>query len=503
MSLTQTDMKNLSRSLTAGPQAGRETDPAFYRALSVLPNPDVVLRKAGKSESVFDAIQADAHVIGELRAVRAGMLRFEHRVVPAGDSPQEQLAAELCRQWLAKKPAPGMTWPDVIWNMGTAIFRGFRVHEIEWEYDGKYLMPKQIVDRPNRRFAFDHDNNLRVRTRQKPTHGDLADNYRFLVTRHMPSHENPYGQALFSSCFWPYIFKHGGFKFFVKLCERFGLPFPIGKYPAGTPEHEQNKLAEALETLVEAGYAVFQEGGSVELLESSSLTGSPVQQLLIHESNREMSKALTSQSLATEQNNTGARAASETARTRETSVHESDREVIAFTFDEAFRWITELNVGQDVKPPTFEFYEEQEARKERAEVYEIASRISDSVSRKAMHKELNIPMAEDSLDKLPQGGTRPMMPFSAPEPCECCGQHSFADAGQPLLDEADDIIEKDFIAPIARMLSQFENDGKSLNEFRDALANLYSGMDTNRLAEITTQALTYQWLQGGDDAQSD
>lgn len=502
MSMTQTDMKKLSRSLTAGPQAGRESDPAFYRALSILPNPDSVLRKAGKSEAVFDAIQADPHVIGELRSVRAGMLRFENRVVPGGESPKAVIATELCRQWLLKPPAPGMTWPDVIWNMATAIYRGFRVHEIEWEYNGRYLVPKQIVDRPNRRFAFDADNRLRVRTRQKPTHGDLAEDYRFLITRHMPSHENPYGQALFSSCFWSYVFKHGGFRFFVKLCERFGLPFPIGTYPAGTPEHEQDNLAEALELLVEAGYAVFQEGGNVELLESKGMTGSPVQQLLIHECNREMSKALTSQSLATEQNSTGARAASETARDRETSVHESDREVVAFTFDEAFRWITEINLGKDVEPPTFEFYEEQEARKDRAEVYEIANRISDRVSRKAMHKELNIPMAEDKDDILPQAGIR-SMPFSAPEPCQCCGQHTFAEAEQNLLDRADDLIEQDLIAPAAQMLAEFERQGRSLAEFRDALARLYSNMDTQRLAELTSDALTYQWLQGGDDAQSD
>jgi len=499
MSMTPSDMRRMSRSLLQGAQAGRDSDPAFYHSLAVLPNPDVVLRKARKSEAVFDAIQADAHVIGELRAVRAGLLRYEHRVVPAGDSPQEQRAADLCRKWMSQRPAPGMTWPDVIWNMGTAVFRGFRVHELEWARYGNELMPAAIVDRPNRRFAFGHDNTLRVRTREHPALGVEAEEFRFLVTRHMPSFENPYGQALFSSCFWPYTFKHGGFKWFVKLCERFGLPFPLGKYPAGTPDHEQAQLAQALEDLVEAGYAVIQDGGAISMLETSSQGSTPVQQLLIHECNREMSKALTSQTLATEINETGARAASETAREREGSVHESDREVIAYTLDEAFRWITWLNVGVDVAPPTFEFFEEQAARKERAEVYEIAIKHSDRVSRRAMHKELNIPMAEDDEDAIPQTAPAAAQ-FSAPSCSHCGGHHEFSQAGDDLLDAADRAIERDYINPVAEMLTQFERDGRSLREFQTELEKLFPRLDAGGLAKLTADALAHEYLKGGDGA---
>ena len=283
------------------------------------------------------------------------------------------------------------------------------------------------------------------------------------------------------------------------------MPLPIGTYPPGTPEHEQNSLAEAMEELVEAGYAVFQEGGNIELLEiKGNQASSPVQQLLIHECNREMSKALTSQSLATEQNSTGARAASETARDRETSVHESDREVIAYTFDEAFRWITKINLGEDVAAPTFEFFEEQEARKERAEVYEIAIRNSDRVSRTAMHKELNIPMAESDDDAIPQGGNNQQWPsFSRYSTCPDCGQHHYAEANGPLLDEVDAVIESDYVAPVAKMLVEFERQGKGLRDFQKALGDLYPRMDDTTLANLTAEALAQAWLTGGENASDD
>lgn len=505
MSITPSDIRQMSKSLITGPQAGRDSDPNFFRALTILPNPDIILRKAGKSEVVFDAIQADAHVIGELRSVRAGLLRYEHRVVPGADDAKSVLATELCERWMAQRPAPGMTWPDVIWNMASAIFRGISVHELIWERSGNVIMPSSIVDRPNKRFVFDHDNALRVRTREHPIIGVPADDFRFLITRHMPSHKNPYGVALFSSCFWPYTFKHGGFKWFVKLCERFGLPLPIGTYPPGTPEHEQNSLAEAMEELIEAGYAVFQEGGHIELIEIKGSQGSnPVQQLLIHECNREMSKALTSQSLATEQNSTGARAASETARERETSVNESDREVIAFTFDEAFRWITKINLGEDVTAPTFEFYEEQEARKDRAEVYEIAIRNSDRVSRTAMHKELNIPMAESDEDAIPQSGNLHQWPaFSQQSPCPDCGQHHYTESNELLLDKVDKVIESDYLIPISEMLAEFERQGKGLRDFQQALEELYPRMDDTTLTSLTAEALALTWLSGGENATDD
>lgn len=501
MSFSKSDMRQISKSLTAGMQAGRDSDPAFYQALNVLPNPDVILRKAGKSESVFDAIQSDAHVIGELRAVRAGLLKYESRMVAGEDTSKGKQAVELCKQWLARRPAPGMTWPDVIWNMGTATFRGFRVHELVWERNGKLILPTSIVDRPNRRFRFDRDNQLRILTREQPANGIQADDFRFLVSRHMPSNENPYGQALFSSCFWPYTFKHGGFRFFVKLCERFGLPFPIGKYPAGTPEEEQNALAEALEEMIEAGYAIFQEGGSVTLLESnSSGNGSPVQQLLIHECNREMSKALTSQTLATEQNKTGARAAAETAHKRESGVHKCDRDIIAFTFDEAFRWITQINLGDNVEPPTFEFYEEKKGSKERAEVYQIAASISPKVSLAGMHKELNIPMADTDQDAIPQ--TKSKTEFAqASDACQHCGGFHFNQADDGVLEQADHHIEQNVLNPIAQMLAEFEDQGKSLKEFQRALVGVYPNLDDAALSKMTADALTLEWLKGSDDAE--
>ena len=202
--------------------ASRTTDPNFYAALEFLPNPDTVLRKLGVSQTVFDAIVSDAHVIGELRSIRAGLLRFEYRVQPGGDTPADARAAELCEQLLAQRPAPGLGWPDTLWMMFDAVFRGYAVHEVVWQRQDRVLMPERVVDRPQRRFVFSPSNDLRLLTRDSPMHGVELGAFKWLLSRHMASFTNPYGVALLSSCFWPYTFKHSGVKYFAKFCERYG-----------------------------------------------------------------------------------------------------------------------------------------------------------------------------------------------------------------------------------------------------------------------------------------
>ena len=501
------DIRRLSRGITSAAVAGRNTDPRFYHALNVLPNPDPVLRKAGQSDSVFDAIQADAHVMGELRAVRAGLLGFEYRVVAGGEDPRAQRAFELCRTYLTNhRPAPNMTWPDVIWNMGLYIFRGLSAHEVIWERQGDLVMPAELLDRPGRRFVFGDDNELRVLTRENSIRGVEPDPQRILLTRHMHSADNPYGWAVFSSCFWPYTFKHAGFKWFVKFCERLGIPWVIGRYPKGTPEPDQQALSDALGEMIEAAYAAVPEGNSIELIEARATGGSKLaQHQLINECNREMSKALTSQTLATEIQDTGARAASETARDREQTGHACDREQIAFTFDELFRWITWVNFGVDVAPPRFEFYEEHEARKERAETYEIASRLSPNISEAKMFEELNLVRAASPEDRL-QGA-----PGRSSEFAGRCPVHGseFAEGNDP--DEstaraaaaADRAIEADFINPVAARLAKYEAEGRSLTDFLDDLPSLFSEMDDEQLAFLTREAMTAELLGGMEQVQGD
>ena len=476
--------------------ATRSTDPDFYGALSYLPNPDPILRKMNKGQEVFDAIIADSHVIGELRSIRSGLILFEHRVQAGGEDAADLRAAELCEMVMARKPAEGMQWTDLFWNMQQSVFRGYQAHEVVWGRVEGWTLPIKIVDRPQRRFVFSTENELRLKTKLHPVVGEELAPYKWLTTRHMPSYTNPYGVALLSSCFWPYMFKHNGFRFFVKFCEKYGIPWAVGKYPMGTSKEQQNELANALANMVEDAVAAIPDDGSVELIEASS-SGTLVHEQLIKVCNSEMSKALTSQTLATEIQGEGSRAASETHRDREQSVNGSDRIIVCNSMNELFAWMTEINIP-GAKPPTFEFYEEAEARKDWVEVLKDARDFVD-VPKQFAHERLQIPMAAEGEEVLPRSSApTPASEFTA---CPNCGTHDF-EAEQEVdaltdqaATEADNIII-DMAAPIRELLER----SKTLQDFQVGLTDLYPKIDDNRLGELTKQAMTVGFMNGMDEA---
>jgi len=463
--------------------ATRATDPKFYAALEVLPNPDTVLRRLGQSQDVYDDIVGDAHVISELRSVRSALLGYEWRLQAGGEAPADLRALELCEALMARRPAPGVTWSDIVWTMGASVFRGYSVHEVVWQREDRVLMPVQIIDRPQRRFVFGVERNeLRLLTRQEMMRGVELGDLKWLVSRHMASHDNPYGVAVFSACFWPYTFKHSGFKFFVRFAEKYGIPWAIGKYPPGTPEGDQQALADQLAQMVEDGIAAIPGDGSVELLETKH-SGELVHERLINVCNREMSKALTSQTLATELTEVGARAASETHREREIAVNASDRAIIEDTFNQLFGWVTELNVA-GAQPPRFEFYEEAEARSDWAEVIDAARRYVQIPVAWA-HERLQIPEPEPGEDVLPgfgEPGASPMF------------EHQFARVALPADAELDEIIEaltsetlqgqmEAALAPVLELARD------APDELLGRLAERYPDMDDSALQELLARVI--------------
>ncbi|WP_309679452.1 DUF935 family protein [Polaromonas sp.] len=499
------------------PVATPATDPEnFFSALSSLPNPDPILRQMGKADAVYRSIMLDAHVMGEIRSIRGSFRSHDYRLeVGSEDDAKAQAALELCQRWMESGPPNAVAdWMEVMWQMCSCILTGYKAHELVWNYNAdSKLLPSEVADRPGRRIRFDASANPLLVSKGNFS-GAPVEPYQFVISRHMATTDNPYGMALLSSCFWPWTFKTGGWRYFVKYCERHGLPWPVGRYPQGTGEKEQDELADALASMVESGYLVVQEGTGIELLVPQGGSGTAPQQALISLANREMSKALTSQAMIGEQLEVGSRAAADTAQVRQNSVHDSDRDIAAASMSQIFRWITLFNFGEGVAPPTLAFFKQESAGKERAETYDMARKAGARPSRKAMLIELGIPEAEDAADellpdakpvvdnKLPSD--KPALKPVKPVNFSSLPGFTFAKAAgmtddqalQLATDAADQAIEDSLIAPIARMLAEFEADGKTLLEFHDALQDMVGQLDDTGLREVLDRALSYSMLRG-------
>ncbi|WP_322037232.1 phage portal protein family protein [Burkholderia cepacia] len=498
------DIKRMVRSVRGvlGRQAAAaDTDPYFFGKLHMLPNPDPVLRAMGVADTVYASIMADAHVIGEVRSIRGEFRGMDYRVVTwAEDDPKAMLARDLCERWMQSfRPNAVVTdWLEIMWQMLGAIFSGYRIHELVWDaWDGN-LVPINVIDRPNRRFGFDVDAQLMLKTRAEPMGAVVDDPYRFIVSRHLATMSNPYGSALLSGCFWPWTFKTGGWKYFVKFCERHGLPWPVARYGLGASEAEQDELAQAIEEMIDSGYAVVPEGSGVELLVANTSGSMLPQESLINAANREMSKCLTGQAMIAELQNVGARAATETAMKRQSDINDSDRDIASASMSQIFRWITTFNFGEDVPSPELEFFQINAAGKDRAETYQIAANMGARPSRKAMLEELNIPQATDDKDALLPAMTHvPAAEFAASDDAVLIESARGEDSRvRSAADAADAALEASVIEPIARMLEQAERDGRSLADIQGELTKLVGEIDNTELVGIMRQALNWSFTQG-------
>ncbi len=490
-----------------------ESDPQrYFGSLLYMPNPDPILRAMGQADKVYAGILADPHVMGEVRSIRGSFRSNDYRLLAGAQNDAKAAAAlELCQTWMANtRPNTIADWSEVMWQMSSSVLTGYKVHELVWDYmDGKYL-PSQVIDRPGRRFRFNaHAAPLLIS--KTAFVGEPVEPYQFVISRHMATSDNPYGLALLSSCFWPWTFKTGGWRYFVKYCERHGLPWPIGRYPAGTGDAEIDKLEEALGSMMEAGYLVMQQDNGVELLEPKlGGSGALPQEDLIKLCNKEMSKALTSQAMIGEQLDVGSRAASDTAKDRQGEVHDADRDIAAESMGEIFKWITRFNFGDGVAAPTLDFYLHKAAGKERAEVYALAARMGANPSRRALLEELDIPQAADAQDTLAllpalSSGAAAGAYLPAQKGLDFSVSRRGADITNFLGEDeavdltclaADQALEDNTIAPIYKMLVQFEQSGKSLSDFKTALEGIVGTLDDAALRDVVRQALLYSATAG-------
>lgn len=469
-------------------------DRQLINLLNELPDPDIILRKAGIDHLVYDEIMADPHVLGEIRTMRSGLLSFKHELKPGDETTAAANALALCQDVMQQKPHVTMKWPDLMWSIGKAPLVGRRVHHVQWQQVKGYLVPDQIFNIDPLSFAFSESGELLIKTTTR-AEGEPAEDYRWLVTRHMPDSQNPYGVAILSTCFWPWMFKNGGLKFFVKFCEKFGIPWPVGKYPQGTSEKDIDELVERLENMVEDAVAAVPEGVELDILSTSS-TGDLPQERLVNLMNREMSKAITSQSLATEQNYSGSRAASETHLKRNEVNQKTDRMLVADTLNELFAWITHVNFGDSVAPPYFTYVDKKDLSQTDVQFFSDASKLVP-IKKSDIYKRLELTEPSDADEVIFQRGkdANQSMQNITNEPEFAL----FAKEQESQTFDKEDIAIEQMVEQVKQAIDK----GESFEDALQTIVSMMSEIDTEALQELLRNELELQFGLGMIESQGE
>jgi phage gp29-like protein len=183
--------------------------------------------------------------------------------------------------------------------------------------------------------------------------GEALPERKLLCFQYEADPENPYGVGLGQSCYWPWWFKKHGIKFWVVFMERFGMPFPLGKYPPGTPKEQQDALLDVLKTFTTDTAAKIPNTMEVDFLEAQRGSTVAVYDPFVDKMNAEISKAVLGQTATTE--GTPGALGSEQARSQvRQDIVLADADLLDEVItDQLIRWIVDFNVGPDVPAPVF------------------------------------------------------------------------------------------------------------------------------------------------------
>jgi phage gp29-like protein len=277
-------------------------DPMLVQYNNTLRHEDETLLTRGnvKSYKIYDDLERDAHAGAVLDKRKMAVTSRPWEVNAASDEPRDVQAAEVVRTALQ-----GMQFDKLCEDLLDGTLKGFAVAEVMWEVRDGLIMPSQAKPRQQRRFVFNLQNELRLKTRAAMLEGEQLPERKFIVHTYGGKDGSPYGLGLGSKVFWPVWFKKQGITFWLTFADKFGSPTALGKYPTGATKEEQGKLLQALSAIAQDAGVIVPEGMVIELLEASRSGTIDTYEKLCRYMDEQISKAVLGETMSTTAASTG------------------------------------------------------------------------------------------------------------------------------------------------------------------------------------------------------
>ncbi len=321
---------------------------SIHRTIGILPN----IAKLSVTNLDYirslDEVRSDPHVHSCIQSRKSGTMAMNWEIIECSNKDMNSIIK--CN--LEKIDVLG-----VISNILDAIFYGFQVLEIIWTEDNKgSLIVDSIKPKPMGWFFFDNENNLRFRSRSS-ANGELLPENKFLVPRHNPKYENPYGDALLGKCYWATTLKNMGFRFWINFLEKYGMPLIIGQYTFPSNPEELATLSQRLNELLNSQTIATPSDVNIDIKDIGQSKSVDLYLQLIKIANAEISKALLSETLTTEMDS-GSYAASVTHFKVRREVILGDKFLVEQTMNKLIEYIAKVNNFEFWNLPKFALMEQ-------------------------------------------------------------------------------------------------------------------------------------------------
>lgn len=291
------------------------------------PEDDILQTKGGGSWDIYDRIASDDQVFACFQQRRLAVVSCEWEVIPGDDRRVSRKAADFLRETLE-----ALQWDSITDKMLWGVFYGKAIAECQWVRDGSFIHLAGLQVKPQRRFRFTIDKQLRLLTSEQPVTGLTLPDRKFWHFSTGANHDDaPDGLALAHYLYWLVLFKSNDLKFWLTYADQFGNPSKIGKYPPGSTKTEQNKLLQALQALSQDTGIIIPEGMVIELLEAQRTGSSDLYDKLHERMNSAIAKVILSQTMTTD--NGSSRSQAEVHAGVKAEIVKADADLVCSSFN--------------------------------------------------------------------------------------------------------------------------------------------------------------------------
>ena len=473
----------IDRQALSGELATRAASWDYAGMMGMLPDPDPVLRKLPDGGvQALEELTGDGHLISVIQSRKLGTLKKEYRFEPGslGGEKPAAAAVKLCAD--LTRDLERVDLYNLVSGILDAPYYGMSPVELLWAAGEGRVRLADLVVKPCRWFIFDEENRPRFRDQGNPWGGLELPFGKFVFARHFPTYDNPYGLRLLSRCLWPVAFKKAGIKFWVQLAEKFGIPFLVGKYAAGTSPADQQRMLANLASMVQTAVAVIPQGGAVEILEGAQKASAEIHSSLKSAMDAEMSKVIMGQTLTAEVSaQGGSRAQGQVHEEILEDFRQGDQKLVKTAMEE-IAWLYGQVNAPGVPTPSFKWYEEEAPQDDFAKRDEALSKTGVKFTKSYYVRRYGL--QEDDFDLAPPAAG---------------GEAEFAEADPAAGDAVDELAADELadwqplmtpvIDPLRALVNEATGKGWSLEQLRDQLAATFATMSLDALTAHLAAAL--------------
>lgn len=432
-------------------------------------------------ELAEDMEEKDLHYRAVLQTRKLAVSQLDVIIEPASDSKEDVRNAELLKEFTARE-----TFEDELFDILDAIGKGFSVTEIIWDRKPNLWMPKKLEYRDPRWFNFSQEDGKTLYLKTDDGENKELSPYKFITFFAKTKSGLPIRGGIARAAAWAYLFKNFSLKSWVTFTEVYGQPFRVGKYHSSATETDKRKLLRAVANIGSDAAAIIPESMMIEFVKAEQSGSSDLYEKLSNFLDHQVSKAVLGQTTTTDAISGGHAVSKEHDKVRGDIERADSKQLGATLKDQLFIPMINLNYGEQKQYP--------KVRLERKEQEDLNKRAIRDKNIMTLGFKPTKKYIEETYGGEWEEATKPEEKTRLTEKTKT----SLNRAGMGFDDEVDILVEEEMahwqevsepiIKPILDMAKEYENKGKSLEDFKADLPKLLASMDSLKLHNSLAQS---------------